>query len=505
MTKLMFVLATAVLSTACAVRAGASDGVAIPAPAGSQAKEAAANERALKPFGSERELRQAMDSVTTARRIAREKQQAEWREQCLAWAKSDTSVGVSCSGLVEETVTVSGGAPRESITNNQHSGVDEGGIVRRQGDVLIVLRRGRLFTIGFGGGQLDALAVADAFGPGTTDGGPYDTWYDELLVWQHTVVVIGFSYSRGGTEIALFDLGPGGDLRHRATYHLRSYDYYSGSNYASRLIGERLVLFSTSGIPETTNPDAWLPAIRRMQPGATNGSFESITSISRMFRPVEPLGAYPLIHTMVVCSVAAPSLNCDATVVLGDALTVFYASPTAAYLWTTAWTADAWTVWPAVVPIRSVLYRMPFDGAPVSAIGVMGFPPSQLAFLEDRHEHLNVIVMQPAKMVTLLRLPLSSFSDGSVDAPGLQVPATRPRPRRMGDPAFRGSVRRRWRHELVRRAEGSAADCRSGMGGRIDRLLDTDPRRRTNRGDRSARRRGGYHGRQCVDDRHPPG
>jgi hypothetical protein len=48
------------------------------------------------------------------------------------------------------------------------------------------------------------------------------------------VVVIGYSYARGGTEIGLFELGRDGALAYRATYHLRSNDYYSTRNYTSR-------------------------------------------------------------------------------------------------------------------------------------------------------------------------------------------------------------------------------------------------------------------------------
>jgi uncharacterized secreted protein with C-terminal beta-propeller domain len=36
---------------------------------------------------------------------------------------------------------------QDSITNVQHAGVDEGGIVKRHGDYLVILRRGRLFTL----------------------------------------------------------------------------------------------------------------------------------------------------------------------------------------------------------------------------------------------------------------------------------------------------------------------------------------------------------------------
>jgi len=53
----------------------------------------------------------------------------------------------------------------------------------------------------------------------------------------------------------------------------------------------------------------------------------------------------------------------------------------------------------------------------VSAIGVYGIPPDQFAFLEDADDHLNVVVAHANDVVTLLRIPLSDFSDGGVDAP----------------------------------------------------------------------------------------
>jgi hypothetical protein len=42
-----------------------------------------------------------------------------------------------------------------------------------------------------------------------------------------------YSYERGGTELGLFDIDQYGKLGYRATYHLRSNDYYSSRNYAS--------------------------------------------------------------------------------------------------------------------------------------------------------------------------------------------------------------------------------------------------------------------------------
>jgi uncharacterized secreted protein with C-terminal beta-propeller domain len=37
-------------------------------------------------------------------------------------------------------------ATADALTNVQHAGVDEGGIVKLHGDHLVILRRGRLFT-----------------------------------------------------------------------------------------------------------------------------------------------------------------------------------------------------------------------------------------------------------------------------------------------------------------------------------------------------------------------
>ena len=110
----------------------------------------------------------------------------------------------------------------DSITNTQHAGVDEGGIVKVHGDHLVILRRGRLFTVKVGGNALEPESSVNAYPPHID---PSSDWYDEMLVSNNTVVVIGYSYGRGGTEINLFDINSRGDLKYRSTYHLRSNDY----------------------------------------------------------------------------------------------------------------------------------------------------------------------------------------------------------------------------------------------------------------------------------------
>jgi hypothetical protein len=192
-----------------------------------------------------------------------------------------------------------GAAKAEDVTNNQHAGVDEGGIVKTHGDHLVVLRRGRLFTVKVGDGRvgdgtLEPVSAVDAFGP---DVDPRGTWYDELLVHGDTVAVVGFSYARGGTEIGLFDLDRAGKLTYRATHQLKSNDYYSSRNYASRVVGGKLVFYSPLHLAASPSaPFASFAAARRWQGGATPPSFTRIADAKNVYRPHRRHGARGAAH-----------------------------------------------------------------------------------------------------------------------------------------------------------------------------------------------------------------
>jgi Beta propeller domain len=311
----------------------------------------------------------------------------------------------------------------ESITNTQHAGVDEGGIVKLHGDHLVVLRRGRLFTVAIGDNSLKPISAVDAFGP---DIEPSGTWYDEMLVSDDTVVVIGYSYARGGTEVGLFNIDRSGDLSYRSTYHLRSNDYYSSRNYASRLIGSKLIFYSPLYLnPYGEDPYAQFPAVRKWHKGATAGEFQRIVSATRVYIPEKrPNTSYGLaLHTVTVCDLANQDFKCDATAVLGAPGRVFYVSPESVYVWTTDWSRYGQRNQQS-----SMLYRMPLDGSGPSAIGVSGSPVDQFSFLESEDKHLNVLVradsqgdgMWSAEVaagdVAMMRVPLSLFNDGTDSA-----------------------------------------------------------------------------------------
>ncbi|MEM0964342.1 MAG: beta-propeller domain-containing protein, partial [Bacteroidota bacterium] len=319
--------------------------------------------------------------------------------------------GVQYGVVAGETFT-------DDVTNVQTAGVDEGGIVKLHRDYLVVLRRGRLFTVRVGDGALAPVDVADASGP---DVDPSGTWYDELLMVGETAVVVGYSYQRGGTELVLFDVGRDGALEYRSTYHLRSNDYYSAENYASRVVDDRLVFYTPLALRwygQEQGTEQMLPAMRRWT-GDAQGAFEPIVSATSIYRPAREVDdVWNLaLHTVTSCGIADGALDCEATAVFGPFGHTFYVSGTAVYAWLSSWQQDA----------ASMLYRLPLRGGRPSALGVQGGPIDQFSFLEDG-ETLNVVVSswgggqwmwgseQPRGEIALAQIPLAALGDGASDA-----------------------------------------------------------------------------------------
>ena len=297
----------------------------------------------------------------------------------------------------------------ESVTNTQTAGVDEGGIVKVHGDHLVILRRGRLFTVDVRMG-LAPTGYSDAFGEGIEPGG---AWYDEMLVHKDTVIVIGYSYARGGTEVGLFDIDRAGKLTYRATYHLKSNDYYSSRNYASRLVGDKLVFYTPLYLNLNGDPLAGFPAMRKWSKGAQPADFRRIAPAMRIYRTDDPVEGYGLtLHTVTACDLAKRDMACEATGVLGPAGRVFYVSENNVFVSTT-----------------TAMFRLPLSGGAPTALKVRGSPIDQFSFLESADGHLNVLLRSDGRgeamwssessagSTALLRVPLDRFGDGSESAP----------------------------------------------------------------------------------------
>lgn len=359
--------------------------------------------KTMKAFRSEAEMHRYFRDVAEREKRARRRREAE--------------VTINSSAM---SIQVSGAPVQESVTNTQHAGVDEGGIVKVHGDHLVILRRGRLFTVAIGDGELRPISSIDAFG-GDVD--PKSAWYDEMLVSEDTVIVIGYSYQRGGTEVGFFNIDAAGQLSYRTTYHLRSNDYYSSRNYASRLMGNKLIFYSPLYF-DSDKPDLMdcLPAVRRWHKGAKEEEFRRIVAANRVYLPEGELTLEQglTLHTVTTCDLAYGGFDCKATTVVGPSGRVFYVSPDSVYIWATSWSSGE---------RRSILFRMPLDGSAPTALRVSGGPTDQFSFLQSNDQHLNVLVRSNGKGdgmwasevsqgdVALMRVALSRFSDGSEEVP----------------------------------------------------------------------------------------
>jgi hypothetical protein len=328
----------------------------------------------------------------------------------------------------EAKPAIAGASPakddKESITNTQTAGVDEGGIVKMYGDYLVVLRRGRLFTVSIAENSLKPISSIDAYGP---DIDPSGTWYDEMLISDNNIVVVGYSYERGGTELGLFRIDREGGLKYRATYHMRANDYYSSRNYASRLIGDKLIFYSPLYLDLYGNdPEDSFPAVRKWHKGAKPSEFKRIITANRNYRvdqndeTVNDLA----MHTVTTCDLSMPDMTCDATAVLGPEGNVFYVSQKSVYVW-----ASTWNYGNERQSSRSLLFKMPLSTGDPTALRVSGSPVDQFSFLEDENEGLNVLVRAESNgdgmwssevtsgETALLRVTSDMFTDGGTSAP----------------------------------------------------------------------------------------
>ncbi|WP_394832419.1 beta-propeller domain-containing protein [Pendulispora rubella] len=368
----------------------------------------------LVPFGSRAEFDKYLKDAA----------EAQERKQRLA-RRARESAGNAAMAPAASAASEMAADKDESITNNQHAGVDEGGIVKVHGNHLVVLRRGRLFSLKVGDESLTPVSAADCYGPGVS---PAGAWYDEMLVSGDTIAVIGYSYQRGGTEVGLFDIDGNGRISYRATYHLRSNDYYSSRNYASRLIGNKLVFYAPLYVPLAERDTAkWLPAVRRWTPAATPNDFVSILEPSRVYRPIDPSDQLAL-HTVTTCDLAKGDFACTARAVMGPPGRVFYVSQDSVFVWMTPWSHGE-DEGEKRARSRSLLYRLPLSGEEPSVLRVSGGPIDQFSFLEGGDGKLNVLVRSETAgeamwlpeatggELALLRVPLTSFNRAAEEAP----------------------------------------------------------------------------------------
>jgi len=311
--------------------------------------------------------------------------------------------------------------PLHSITNNQEEGVDEGDIVKRVGDHIILLRRGRLFSFALST-ELSTLGAIDYFDL-AFKAEEDDTWYDEILKYGNRIVLLGYNFDVDSSIVRLFEIGMDGSINEGPSYFFKSSDYYSGNNYGTRLIGSDLI-FYTSRKLGTDNQQVVAGEI-------VSGEFVvsgTLISDETVYRPVQSSND-PIVHTVARCPIGAPIFQCTATSVVGPEVRNFYVSSNAIYLWMDS-KAKAFdfllmnnaTIRKAARVMRdapnppeeySVLYRIPFDSGKPGVVEVRGYPANQFSFRE--HNQLIQVLTyrdieeQELDLVNLITVPLFQF------------------------------------------------------------------------------------------------
>ncbi|HRE45899.1 MAG TPA: beta-propeller domain-containing protein [Terricaulis sp.] len=311
-------------------------------------------------------------------------------------------------------------AAATSVTNVQTQGVDEGDIVKLYGRFLIVLQDGRLFSVDTGAAP-GALALVDRVNVYRENN--RRVWYDEILIADNRVVVTGYNYGQDATEFSVFSISPQGRFTREATYYLSSDDYYDTENYATRLVGGNLVIYTPlAAFNLSANAPLEYPIVRRWlsererQTQTTPG--RALYNARDVHRPIQAT-FHPVIHTISVCplggSRAGDELECRATAIVGPPGREFYVANDAIYLWTypvfdgqyRSHHAARCETNPAnfAAAAPAALYQIPLNGGAPTAQFIAGRPYDQLSMDSDGRAFRALSVWQDLRCITWANAP----------------------------------------------------------------------------------------------------
>lgn len=341
-----------------------------------------------------------------------------------------------------------------SITNVQERGVDEGDIVKQIDRFLIVLQDGRLFSVDTGTAPGAPLRLADRANVYRSVRPDYDdaVWYDEMLVQGDLILVTAYSYRLNASELSVFRMDPEGRLSREGIFLISSNDYYSSSNYATRLVDGNLLIYTPIDLTEVhpRRPLRW-PLVRRWRQQDEQDDTEErrrprgrplfdVTNIHRpTFATIEPT-----VHTVSICplgpNAGGRDLRCRSTAFIGSGYRQLYVTPTDAYLFSGPGSEDledaeseagcASARPPLAETYPTHIYRIPVDGRAPQAIAFRGATFDQFS-LQARDGEFRALLSWPSLRCdlnsdrgretpihfTYFSMPLTAFSREVREAP----------------------------------------------------------------------------------------
>lgn len=329
------------------------------------------------------------------------------------------------------------------ITNSQVGQVDEGDVIKQLGDYLIILHDGRLTSASLRPDGQAGLALIDRIDIYTDP--DRQIWYDEILVVDGRILVTAYSYQDDATEFTVFSMNADGQFTRDARFLLTSDDYWSSNNYATRIIGNQLVIYTPTYLDYVDDLDAVpLPNMRRAPldsrtPITTVDDGRGLLDYQDIYRPLQ-VELIPAIHAVTRCDIESAGTDdaatCSTTAFVGGNAREFYVSPDHVYVWSAPmWQEDRARYdsssercavqrgWQQAV--ESVVHRVEVSSGEISAVRIRGFPNDQYAIShsDDRlHAVLSHFDWQCATPtgnngLFYMSLPLSHFSARNINSP----------------------------------------------------------------------------------------
>lgn len=324
-----------------------------------------------------------------------------------------------------------------NITNTQVAAVDEGDIVKLIGEYLLVLQDGRVFAVHYPTMRLtDRVDVyrKDA------DGDPIGAdWYDEMLVEGDQIIIAAYSYEDDATELTVLRLDQAsGKVAVRGVFLISSDDYYDVDNYATRIVGDKLVIYTPYEAEDMVSRRK-RPAVRRWSNAeefdAEQDKGSPLLDIRNVYRPVFGVRE-PWIHTVSVCplgDVIRRGLECQTTGFVGGDMAEMFVAADAVYLWMPGVGSDElpWDSCPLVTPAPTfgevppaAVFRIPIGRGETEVMGARGMPVDQFG-MDARPGRFRALPMfirngceddETPTAFALLDAPLVRFRDRYVAA-----------------------------------------------------------------------------------------
>ncbi len=346
--------------------------------------------------------------------------------------------------LDKVVVTGSKISAADLITNNQVVGVDEGDIIKRYQNMLIVLRKGKLYSLDISETypqKITKIDEVDAFSPYWK----HKAWFDEILIDKGMVLVLGFNYDMDSAEIIRFNLTNDGKFSYKDNYLIMSEDYFDEESYASRLFNHQYTTYIPIELDTESGIKGQLPKIVKVEDDFNGDEddliWNSLIEISDIYYPIQTV-LNPMLHSFIVCPLDEDVLICNGVGIISSWDNLYYNNGENIYMWTSAWKEEALkykqikteeTLYDYKTSYRNenqynyktryryeinnkdvdelynpLVYRISLDTFDVVAIQVKVMPTSQFAF-HHQDNALYLFGLLDKKKAQLVKMPDSQF------------------------------------------------------------------------------------------------